>query len=46
MKRLYKHLSLEERAKINQMRASDLSLHKIADLLGRDKKYDKQRAKA
>ena len=37
MKRLYKHLSLEERAKINQMRASDLSLHKIADPLGRDK---------
>ena len=37
MKRLYTHLSLEERAKINQMRASDLSLHKIAYLLGRDK---------
>jgi len=37
MGKLYTHLSLEERVKINQMRASDLSLHKIAVLLGRDK---------
>ena len=37
MKRLYTHLRFEERVKINQMRASDLSLHKIAVTLGRSK---------